>query len=261
MSARTEAPALYGFGQILQSALSYTVGVGGTSSAVMVNKPNRLCLVANLTAFSAGGQTMTIAVQTSPDGSTWVDTGISITGIAATGEQVLRVDKPIMKYVRLYFDESGSGPTATIDTYLYADADPFTLGNFDEESNPAAPDFAYCNNVLAVHAAQAVASTDRDSTNVTVDGSVEQGFVVWTISGRTAGTLAPKLQHSYDAGTTWLDVPGTSISASSIASGKLIAGITGPCSELVAAHYTVASSWDGSVAMDLYTDNPVFAAA
>lgn len=252
--ALIDSPTFFPFAVQVMSGVSYSAPVQSTGQQ-WANNPNAMAFRLDVSSFSGGGQTLDVGVETSPDGTNWIAAGQVVTGINANGTTAAVLNVPVMPHVRLTVTESGDGPTATLNAWLLADA-PFSVADDYDEAAGTPGNFLMCRHTETLDSALAVPSSAAGSSLKAGQSGVQAGYLVSTIAGRTAGTLAGQLQTSFDGGTTWKDVPGDSFSAQS-ANGVVIVKLTGIYGPDVRVNYTSASSFDGNVTSVLHLNqNP-----
>lgn len=251
-----DTPVFFPHAVKVMDAVSYTAPADSDAQEWATN-PNKMAYRVDISSLSAGGQTMTLDIQTSPDGTNWISTGQTVTGINANGTQSGVITVPCMPHVRIAVGESADGPTATVNAWLMADT-PTTASGKHDDIGDTPSNFIMCRHAETIDSALAVPTSAAGSSAKLGQQGVEAGYAVWTITGRTAGTIAAQLQTSFDGGTTWVDLASTEgFTAASDASVVKIVKLAGPIGAHIRSNYTSASSWDGAITFQLYVNkNP-----
>ncbi len=258
MSAIVAALANFFFacGKVLDTAVSYAGSAVNGATLQIKSTPSRIRLKVVVSGGTFSSNDIVATLHTSPDGTTFVSSGKSLT-FTANATQEIEVDVALMPYIRFAYSGAASG---TILSVFLANNDPDqVVGNAVHEVEDANPvnGFVFCNVANALDASLAVPSTAGGTAYNIQDDSLHAGFLVVTVASRTVGSVAPKVQFTVDGGTTWID-SGDALSAIS-ANGTSIVKISRGVAKRFRVHYTSASSFDGRVTTSLYGDGLVAA--
>lgn len=242
---------LLGNAHILAAALVYAGSTDQTNGMYYEAPPNALRLKFVVTAGTYGGNTVTGTLQTSNDGSTWVSAGLTTGAIAADGTTEMVVNTFVMKYLRVEFTGAAS---ATIAVFVFADipSGAFSEGIiYDQERSPV-NGYAWCNCAVVLDSGVALGGASTAGTGKQLPGPTATcGYLKVVTTGRTQGTVTPKVQWSPD-GTTYYDT-GDALSAISTNTTTWFK-LTKGAGAYFRVYYTVAASCDATVTTTLVTD-------
>lgn len=243
---------LLGVALVLDAAIAYAGSTANSSSCFYEAPPDaiRVNIVTSGGDYSAG-KTVTGTLQTSPDNTNWVSTGLNTGALAADGVAEINVNGPVMKYLRVQFTGTA---TATIALNIFSDIPTGAQsgGAVAQQDRSASNGLAWCGCGVVLDDALALAAASKNGSAKQLPGPTATcGYLKVVMTGRTTGTVTPKVQWSpdnvtfYDSGDSLgpLNANGTTLY-------KLTKGVGG----YIRIVYTVGPSCDGTMTTSLFTD-------
>lgn len=237
---------------VLEAALAYPGTTTDTSRTYFEAPPDaiRVKIVTSGGDYTAG-KTVTGTLQTSPDSTNWVTTGLTTGALNADGVAEINVNVPVLKYIRVEFTGTA---TATIAVHVFSDLPTGALsdGTIAQQDRGSSNGVAWCGCAVILDTPIVFAGASQAGTSKQLPGPTATcGYVKVVISARTVGTVTPKLQWSPDL-VTWYD-SGDDLGTLN-ANGTTLLKLTKGLSGYIRLYYTVAAAFDGTVTSTIYTD-------
>ena len=243
---------LLGNALVLAAALAYAGSTAQTSSLFFEAPPDAI----RVKVLTSGGdytanKTVTGTIQTSHDGTSWITSGLTTGAISSDSAVDVAINTPVMKYLRVEFTGTA---TATIAVSVFSDIPSGALsdGSIAQQDRGSSNGLVWCGCAIPLDAGITFAGSNVSGTAKQLPGpTATAGYIVLVMTGRTAGTVTPKIQWSAD-GSTFYD-SGDSLGTLN-SNGTTVFKLSKCVGGYIRLFYTQGSSFDGTIVTTLYTD-------